>query len=1018
MNIPSLSLEPSKSNEDIIGTPPRLELKFPPISTPDYCPFSVEVEASNSNSLDMLRLSTGNKSWCLSMRTTNSNLLDKGESEDKDETEGEEDDFPLNEIVRALSHEKAPVGLIPISSDSESSSRDDSIDSIDNDSEDEGSSAILPRNIPGSGAAHLHDRHLSCALSPRLSKTPTRGDVQRQHKAPMGPSTPLNSLKVLNPGVPQGHANHRPLKQINSYNSMSGNPRTPKRGDSHALVTSNSNVANSSAADCMCFAIEDVAAFFCPTTPKSTLIDTSTHCPVETDCFPVYYTTTPTPSGDLNRPFFPIQNSLLSPKISPLPRNRVEQFEAMFLLNANLPRNRGHSQRQKHVKKLLIVWHGTADVDTNWFGCRDDFHLLDNRRRKRNLAQPKVCYDSDPEQEVRGRWKRRANLLTSKRRLPGGSKPEVDGEEPYLRDENVPRRKQQPRFRKFRPAPFTHLDTDAETVSEDEESSSDDDVSSYETAKCASSPISHPVAPRNSNPKISFDFGKNLATVDVDSESDDETTCCTHQNGVGAATEPKTEDQTGARFVKKDQRRELSLTSSSTTGHSRFCTIRRSSDQLQEESVSSESSSAGFSSLSESTRLQKAQSSGWKQQKHMIPSYFKSHPTHWTEFQLLFSRNVDEDSVKGHVHELSNVRFPLIWHPTTVSTQSSLKTKAEAKATAANTGNIYCPTSVKIASLFSNSSSSMSSKTKTTNRKGTPIPIGVHGTFEVGSHLEHMVVQPKFTWTPQAQPHRIEGEANANHHELFLNGSAPPQIELLSIIRVIKATPTQLDRKLYPYARCDKTCVVYTNDTNYPTIVLEARTTQERDWLVFSLKLIVARLASIIITRDEDMLHEFFSPYSALMQLEEEEESASRSQNTEKSTDSPRVSKTVDEDASSTIECTATPTTTCKKAAVVIDVDGSHDYVFPDKPETNDDVVFNDCTSDSGIEDLEELDTDDDDDEGDYQHRDDLENEDSIRARNSGAYAILKRSLTATGSLNDHDPHYHHEEYMQRTFSY
>ncbi|OEU23412.1 hypothetical protein FRACYDRAFT_267519 [Fragilariopsis cylindrus CCMP1102] len=141
-----------------------------------------------------------------------------------------------------------------------------------------------------------------------------------------------------------------------------------------------------------------------------------------------------------------------------------------------------------------------------------------------------------------------------------------------------------------------------------------------------------------------------------------------------------------------------------------------------------------------------------------------------------------------------------------------------------------------------------------------------------------MVVQPKFSWSPVVQPNLSSSNNNATtnrtnnnrqRRELLLSGSAPPQVELLSIIRV--NIPTQLDRKMYPYARLDRVCCITTNDTNYPSIVLECPSEGERDWLVFILKLMVARLASIIITRDEEMLHEFFSPYSALMQLEEDD---------------------------------------------------------------------------------------------------------------------------------------------------
>merc|ERR1711935_112000 len=107
-----------------------------------------------------------------------------------------------------------------------------------------------------------------------------------------------------------------------------------------------------------------------------------------------------------------------------------------------------------------------------------------------------------------------------------------------------------------------------------------------------------------------------------------------------------------------------------------------------------------------------------------------------------------------------------------------------------------------------------------------------------------------------------------------------------------------------------------------PSIVLECPSSQERDWLVFSLKLIVARLVSIIITRDEDMLHEFFSPYSALMQLQEEEES-SLSEVQEVGDKLPPQSKGPNTSVSSTIECAVTPTASCGKAGVAIDAKGS-----------------------------------------------------------------------------------------------
>jgi hypothetical protein len=964
------------------------------------------------------------------MRTTRSsggsgsNLIDMGDMADSEDKEDADDEFPLNQIdadiARALSHEKVPFGLVPVSSDSESSSQNESID-IDSEDDDENADEAMmfsgPPTTPRAGSSRRNDRHLSCDLSPRLSRAAPSGG-ERNHQAP---PNPLNPLKVLNPGVPLGHGtHHRHHKRHNSMSSRTAG--TPQRGDGSALVAANSNAANSLTADCMCFAIENVAQFFCPATPQSTTIDKdNTHpCPPGMDCFPAYDYGATTSSNALGATFPSIQDFWASPKNSPLPRSREEQLEALFLVNANLPRNRSHFQRRKHVRKLLTIWHGPEGSSSDRFGSRDDCHLADTavpkrRRRRNSLAQPKCCYDSDPEQEVQGKQQRRSTLLSGNHRVARSFKPEsAYDDEPQRLEERD--KEHQPRYRKFRPEPFTHLDTD-------EESSSEDDESSYETAKCSPAP-SPPAAPRNSDNKMSFDFG------------------------TGSEEPLKTEEQAGAAFDfgKSDtqpstgkglHKRERSTTSLSTTGHSRFHTIRMSPEQVQAGSDSSQASSDGFSSFSGSTALHPSQKAAneKEQQQHPLPSYFQSFPTHWTEFQLLFSRNVDEESVKSHVHELSNVRFPLVWHPGaqtppqgSSSNNGSATTKGDGKATAATESAMHCPTSVKIASLSSNASEDTSSDTKQGSRKGTPFPISVHGAFEVGAHLEHMVVQPKFTWTPNTQPHRITGDPDANHHELFLSGSAPPQVELLSIIRVNKAVAKSLDRNMYPYARVDRTCIVSTNDANHPTIVLEARSTQERDWLVFSLKLIVARLASIIITRDEDMLHEFFSPYSALMRLEEEEVPPPGPEYSDKAT----AQQDKDQNAP-TLECAAMRTKSCDKAVVAIADERSNGFVFP--KDTEDEEIVDDESSTGSVllvddevvqeDDLTDMATDNEDDDaldevddGAYQVRDDMEIEDSIRARNSGAYAILKRSLTATDPLVDYEAPCTNEGPMPRTFSY
>jgi hypothetical protein len=145
-------------------------------------------------------------------------------------------------------------------------------------------------------------------------------------------------------------------------------------------------------------------------------------------------------------------------------------------------------------------------------------------------------------------------------------------------------------------------------------------------------------------------------------------------------------------------------------------------------------------------------------------------------------------------------------------------------------------------------------------------PLSVSCAFEVGAHLDTLVVQPKFTWSPTYEPH-------LPRRKIQLSGTEPDSIELLSIIRVVK--PTHLNRNLYPFARLDRTCCITTNDEDFPYLVFEAPSARERDWLVNALKMIVARLASIIIVRDEAMLLEFFTPYAALMHLNDDAHSSS-----------------------------------------------------------------------------------------------------------------------------------------------
>lgn len=122
----------------------------------------------------------------------------------------------------------------------------------------------------------------------------------------------------------------------------------------------------------------------------------------------------------------------------------------------------------------------------------------------------------------------------------------------------------------------------------------------------------------------------------------------------------------------------------------------------------------------------------------------------------------------------------------------------------------------------------------------------------MGSRLYNRVIQPKFMWRESYQPDLL------NHKRLGLSGKSPHSLDLLNMIRILK--PTTLDRTLYPFTKIDRTFSIlsHTNEN----FVFEAASTEERDWLVHGLKLVVARLASMIIVGDEHMFEEFFSPWA------------------------------------------------------------------------------------------------------------------------------------------------------------
>lgn len=112
--------------------------------------------------------------------------------------------------------------------------------------------------------------------------------------------------------------------------------------------------------------------------------------------------------------------------------------------------------------------------------------------------------------------------------------------------------------------------------------------------------------------------------------------------------------------------------------------------------------------------------------------------------------------------------------------------------------------------------------------------------------MNQLFVHPKFMWKPAFEPHlTTQRKVNVNADKL----------DLLGVSRVYSMTT--IDRRRHPFALQSKCFALEFHDEEF---VFQARTTKERDDLVFAFKLLIARLASLLLTRDFRAIEEFFEP--------------------------------------------------------------------------------------------------------------------------------------------------------------
>lgn len=127
-----------------------------------------------------------------------------------------------------------------------------------------------------------------------------------------------------------------------------------------------------------------------------------------------------------------------------------------------------------------------------------------------------------------------------------------------------------------------------------------------------------------------------------------------------------------------------------------------------------------------------------------------------------------------------------------------------------------------------------------------PRPMCVKAWIERGTYLMNQnFVQPKFMWKA-AHEADLKSQRKVN---LLVE-----KVDLLEIFRIDSHVKT-IDRTAYPMA-LQQCCFAVKTKTNY--FLFQASTKKEKAHIVFGLKLMVARLASLLIVRDMAAVEEFF----------------------------------------------------------------------------------------------------------------------------------------------------------------